>query len=48
MATQQLYQIGSESVAKLQTPSEPQGTTQAVTEWDFLVNAAKSRFGRNI
>ena len=48
MASQQHYQVGSESIALLQTPSEPQGVTQVVTQWDFLVNAAKSRFGRHI
>ena len=50
MASQQLYQVGSESVASLQTPSAPQAQNviQNVTLQDFLVNAAKSRFGRNI
>ena len=52
MASQQLYQVGSESVALLQTPSEHQAqsqdVTQVVTQWDFLVNAAKSRFGRKV
>ena len=49
MAGQQLYQVGSESVALLQMPSGPQADAiQIVTQWDFLVNAAKSRFGRKI
>ena len=48
MASQQHYQVGSESVALLQAPSEPQDVTQVVTQWDFLVNAAKSRFGRKV
>ena len=48
MANQQLYQVGTESVALLQTPSEPQNATQVVTQWDFLVNAAKVRFGRKV
>ena len=51
MASQELYQVSSEYVAPLQTPSEPQAqayVTPAVTQWDFLVNAAKSRFGQSI
>ena len=49
MATShQLYQVGSESVTLLQDPSESQDVIQVVTQWDFLVNAAKSRFGRGI
>ena len=49
MAGQQLYQVGSESVALLQTPSGLQADAiQIVTQWDFLVNAAKSRFGRKV
>jgi hypothetical protein len=46
MASQQLYQIGSESAASLKTPSERHA--DIITQCDFLVNAAKSRFGRNI
>ena len=54
MANQQLHHneltslVGSESVALLQTPSEAQYVTQIVAQWDFLVNAAKSCFGRSI
>ena len=49
MASQQLYQVGSESVALLQVPPEPQADmVQVVKQWDFLVNAAKSRFGRKV
>ena len=53
MASQPLYHsetslVGSESVALLQTPPEAQNVIQVITQWDFLVNAAKSRFGRKI